>query len=267
MTRLASIARQLYWLWPLLLPAAMTAWFIDSYGVNLPVNDSWNLAPTFIAWHQRGIQWQEVFQFHTEHRIALPRLLFYALAEAVGWNARAEMWLGWGFALVATMLLARPIFRSRLEWPVKAAVVLGMASMIFGWSQWQNWLWGFQMPWFLMMALLVGGAVVATGGGRHGIGRMMALAVLCAAATFTLANGILFWPILGAAAVWAAWQQGRRHGWVTLIGMTLLGTCAIAFFLHGYQPAPSQIGIGAIAKAPSALAPIVLVISLHFILP
>ena len=59
------------------------AWFIDSYGVNLPVNDSWNLAPTFIAWHQRGIQWQEVFQFHTEHRIALPRLFFFALSGAV----------------------------------------------------------------------------------------------------------------------------------------------------------------------------------------
>ena len=254
MTCITPVDRKLWCIWLLALPAALTAWFIHSYGVGLLINDSWDLAPTFIAWHQRGPQWHEVFQFHTEHRIALPRLLFFALAETVGWNARAEMWLGWGFAVATAVLLARHFVQARLEWPVKAALVLGATATVFNWSQWQNWLWGFQMSWFMLVAMLAGGAGLAASIGCNSVGRVVALVALCAAATVTLANGVLFWPILGAVAVWSARQHGRLHGWRTSLAMALSGACAIALFLHGYQRAPNQIGFIAIIEAPADVA-------------
>lgn len=229
--------------------------YVWRYGVNLPIVDGWYLGQTLLGWREHGIRWQEVFAFHNEHRLAVPRLLFAALAAVTGWNVKAEMFLSVTLAMATLAMLLWAWWKFRPSGPTAAWVSGGalMAALLPALGQWQNWLWGFQVPWFLLPCLLVAGLLAATAQRPPWV-RFTVVLLLMAAATFSMANGLVLWIAVAPALlvpVWARRESSRVSLSLAYLAMFALLTAA---YLLGYQKPPTHAGIGAALHMPLALA-------------
>ncbi len=156
----ASMIRRLIAAAASLFGATAVLCWVAWFGVNVPVADDWDLVQTSLLWHDKGIDATSLLTPHNEHCIAIPRLAAYTVLKATGGNYRAVLFLN--AALGIGSLVAVLIFASR--WPLPPAIFAVMAgagaALLSAWCQWQNWIWAFQMPWFLLPLILVTAALV-----------------------------------------------------------------------------------------------------------
>ena len=76
-----------------------------------------------------------------------------------------------------------------LRWAVPA-----ISLIVFSVSQYQNWLWGWQIQMLLALFSVVAGLVLLANG-MFSWGKFVVSALLGIIATYSFANGGLFWPI------------------------------------------------------------------------
>lgn len=224
------------------LPLAMVL-FVGVTGVNVPMYDEWIWAPFVLALHHGTLTAADIWAPQGAHRSLVPTLLALGLAQIDGWNVHIEMLVG--VALVAlTQLAVWRLLRRRLGDARRAAIPFLIASLLlFSMAQSENWLWGFQISWFLVNAgtvwtiefldaaewpwLRLGGALLAA-----------------LAASLSLIFGFGCW-IAGAIVLIAHRSRAPLFVWCAA------GVATAAAFLRGYTlPAFEH---GWIAAAPSPL--------------
>ncbi|MFN9369272.1 MAG: hypothetical protein ACK6CT_11000 [Planctomycetia bacterium] len=223
------------------------AWF----GVNVPVADDWDLVQTSLLWHDKGIDATSLLTPHNEHCIAIPRLAAYTVLKATGGNYRAVLFLN--AALGIGSLVAVLIFASR--WPLPPAIFAVMAgagaALLSAWCQWQNWIWAFQMPWFLLPLILVTAALVVarTTSVRLAVvatGMATLLAPLC------MASGMFVgWALLPALALRLSAEPpaARWRPFAIAVAVVIAATAgAITFVVR--SPGPNTGGLAAVCAAP-----------------
>ncbi|HTW85172.1 MAG TPA: hypothetical protein VMD91_13975 [Candidatus Sulfotelmatobacter sp.] len=207
------------WLLPLAVLAIVAACVVD-----IPMYDEWIWSPLVLAQHAGTLHLADVWAPQGAHRSVVPTLLALGLARLDGWNVRVEALLSVSFvALAQASLLA--IVRRRLGTSARAASAFLLASLLlYSFVQAENWLWGFQLSWFIVQACALG--VVWALDGRPS-GARFALAVACALiASFSLLFGFATWV---AGAVLLLRDRVRLALWL------LLGAIAAVVFLHGYH--------------------------------
>src|SRR4051812_14884232 len=102
----------------LALPAGIVLALGLHFGVNHAFADEWDpgIIGNFIKLLDHRLTFWDLVHPHGEHRILVPRLIYYALALLTGWDTRAAMIAGW-FMVVATsigvLLLAKQTQRER----------------------------------------------------------------------------------------------------------------------------------------------------------
>lgn len=232
--RFSDLAGPLAWalaLWTVLTTVAIAI----AGSSDLPFADDWEMWGT---WLNRGYSLGWFFSQLNDHRLASTRLLF-AISQLAfagrGWLLQAaslaiQGWLAW--------LLWKLAARAGVT-GVQDRRVLGAAIVccLFSGAQYMNIVWGFQVQFFLVCAS--GAAALwallrATEASRPA-GRaawMAACILLAAACSYSMANGVLIWPILLLAA-------GRLR--VGRAGMGLLGLAGlvvVAHFFHGWHASP-----------------------------
>lgn len=155
------------------IPVLYLAYFIYSFGSAIPVNDQWDVAPFIVSASEGHLNLRQLFQFHNEHLIAIPRLLFAGLALLFTWDNRAECWLTFVFVATTFGLLCRVVLKGSERAEGAGLVTLVVAAVfLFATTQWQNWLWGFQLAWPIPVLVLTAvipslhrsrGSIVAAG--------------------------------------------------------------------------------------------------------
>lgn len=207
------------------LPPALLAVVVYLGGVDVPYWDQWATAPLMDQLFGGELAFDQLWAPQAEHRIFVPRLVMIALAHLSGWNVRWE--------LAVNVLLAAALWtavtRGRLGADSGAQGFAVLASLlIFNLNQWENWTWGLQL------VVLINASAVAAGlsllGRDARSPRNLALgAVLGLVATFSFANGLLYWP-LSLALVLVPEERRFERG----AGWTLLASAAVAVYFSGY---------------------------------
>lgn len=240
-----------------LLPVAFVASTVAVANRNIVYWDEFDTALDLLLALDTGVDLQgffeRIFAINNEHRMITSRLLF-ALSWWTTGTVDFEFIGAVGNAFVVLLCVTliasagTPVRRIRL------AVIL--AALMFQLEHYENFLWsGSSIDHFQVVALAVGAIVGLARATKTGFAVAALLAVL---ATFTLAQGLVIWPV-GAFMLWRARERTGFWIWLAVAAVT-----GLAFFQgfalnEGHQIA-SQTGVGhvllywlALLGAPLAL--------------
>ena len=255
-SQLAALAAWTLALWTILSTLAA----VFTTHCDLLYSDEWD---TWMTWLKQGYSLGWFFSEHNDHRIVAARVLF-----AIGnWAFHARTWFpqSMSFAVQTwlALLLWRLAKRSGVTDPQDSRVLgAAIACCLFSAAQFFNFIWGFQTQFFLVYAagaaaqwaLLRAAEAAHPGGRRAWMAACLLLATVC---SYSIANGVLIWPILLLAAV--RLRMGRA-------GIALLAAAAVLVlgqYMHGWHasaldaPAPAwRVALFAMANAGGPLVPL-----------
>lgn len=189
-----------------LLTLSLIAW----HGENIPQWDQWTLVPLFQAEERGELGFDDFWQQSNEHRPVVPKAINVGLAYLTDWDIRVELYLNFAVALAGFLLLLAALRRTleRDAWRLASVVA---SVVFFSPLQWENWLWGWQLEWFLSNLAAVGVLWALVFVVDRAPRRGFALAAVCAlVATFSLGQGLLIWPVGAAILIlrrrrWRLW--------------------------------------------------------------
>ena len=243
-----------------LTPILAGIFYIRSYGVDVLYGDQWNLAITMLRGKTSTLSIPEIFALHNEHRIATARVISLILTQLFSpWNVKVEMMIGYAFSVLTYGLLVAMILKQcrlleRAE--VRAQNLhLGGLSMVvssvflFSPVQYENWLWGFQMPWFLVILCLITAVFLLDicFETRFYIGFFLAIAA-CIIASFSLAHGLFVW----VACLPMFLKPGLNWQSRASLGAIWLGSAAFTglIYLADYRKPENHPSTGLVFERP-----------------
>ena len=216
-----------------LIPMLHLTYLVRHYSVEVPTLDDWEMAPLIEQAHAGRFPWAQIFAQQQEARTVLPKLVFILSAAVHGrWDVRDLMMV----SVLCAWLTAAGIFvllrRSGLR-PIAGAICFWLAVLtVFTPAKFEIWIFASGFPSFCPALFLVT-ALVVIGSERFGTATKFSVcALLSAASTFTLANGLLAWGLTFPVLL-----LGRSvTRWRSWLGAWLITTvlCAAAYF-RGYQ--------------------------------
>ncbi len=167
--------------------------------------------------------WDSMFAINNEHRMLTSRLLFVTSWWLVGTvDFRVIGAIGNLFLVVLCALLVWSAGTTSRRVRMGVLLAFLMAQL----EHFENFLWsGASIDHFQVVALAVGAIVAVMRHTRWGVGGGAVLALL---ATFTLAHGLVTWPVV-ALLLW------RRRRFRALAVWCGLATLAVAAFFHGFE--------------------------------
>jgi hypothetical protein len=222
-----------------LVAACAPAWLILKYGVDVPYWDQWDIAPFFEKLAHGSLTLSDLFAQQNEYRQFFPNLLFVALGLLTGWNVKYEM-------LVSLLLACLVCFNVRRLGAQTAdgrsceLVLFPLASLlIFSPIQFENWLFGVQVIYFVPIACITTGLLAAYSERMGARVALLACACLSVFSTFSSANGLLCWVVLPPALLVArpsARAAARR--WLPLWGAGF--ALCVAVYVYAFRSPASH---------------------------
>ncbi|NJK72916.1 MAG: hypothetical protein HC942_00520 [Microcoleus sp. SU_5_6] len=231
-----------------LIPVVLLIGFVANFSVNVPVDDEWRLASFFDKIAAGNASFKDFWALHSNHRIVFPKIIIAVLAFASRWQINYQLYLSVGLALLTSIALYKlsAIQVKNTDNLFHAANIL-TGILTFSLVQYENWLWGFQLAWFLVN-LCFAAAVYALILHRKLLPdiRIFMAAVFCFIASFSLAQGLLSWlaaiPAVVAVEGNAVQKRKRAIVWIILF----LTTCTI--YAIDYHPSRKTNIIGLLNK-------------------
>lgn|GEM_PF-740348 len=179
-----------------------------------------------------GFGFEQLYVRHNEHRLVVPRLWF--LLDMVAFDATQA------FLIVVTVLsslihaaILALLFRALghrgwVLWGFAGAA----AGAVLSPAQWENLVWGFQVQ-FIQVWLFATLAFVAIAGaqGRDRWWLVLAGVLAALASTYSMANGLLVWPLLVALALWCG-VRGGPLALLVVAAVAVVGIEALGFHAH-----------------------------------
>lgn len=196
----------------------------------LPYCDAWAFVDDFAHWHDGTYGWHELLRPANEHRIVLPRLLFFADYLWFGASEKALVVAALVMLSALSCLIVRLATASSAH-PLSARVAIAgvVVATLFSGTQLPCLGWGFAVQ-FMAHSLLPAAAcaLILRPAPRA---RHLALALACAVgATLSIASSLLLWPVLFLIA------GARRLGWPTLVSIAATGAACWWLYLHERSP-------------------------------
>ncbi|XGV98606.1 MAG: hypothetical protein ACAF41_06640 [Leptolyngbya sp. BL-A-14] len=220
-----------------LVPFAFLLWFVINFGVNVPYSDQWSSVDLFQEIGSGRATFQTFFAQHNEHRILFPRLISSALAFASGWNILWELYCNIVLSTIAFLL----VFKLSLDQAGQCDRDFHIANVatcfvIFSVIQWENWLWGFQIAWFLVDLCLVI-AVLALSSNLCSTLRIKIVlaATACLVASFSLAHGLITWIAVIPSLVTCC-TNARQLKRVVFIWIILFLSACLLYLIDYHEP-------------------------------
>ena len=157
---------------PLTIAAALAAIpifvlliFVIRYSVNIPYWDQWDILYLFDKYDKSELVFSDLWSQHNEHRLIFPKLLFLGLGVLSQFDVRWEMLTTVVLAVLLYLLIVRHINKNKEILHIKnnyRMLWIIFSTFVFSLSQFENWLWGFQIQWLLnLLAVAAGGFVAA----------------------------------------------------------------------------------------------------------
>ncbi len=217
-----------YWWLLCIVPVIILAVLVMHYSVHVPFWDSWEMV-SFFQKHSSGkLGFSDFWMQHNEHRILFPNFLSYGLAQLTHWDPYYETVVN---VLLGVSILSVLILSIKRTFKPKSNMFI-INSILASWLvlspiQWENWIWGWQIEWFLSALAVIFSLWYLSA--KHLSLKLWVLAITSATiATYSLANGLVIWPI-GLAIIIIRKQPIQR-----IIGWTFIGIVETWLYYHNY---------------------------------
>lgn len=227
-------------------PILILLWLVYTHAVLLPYWDQWELVPLIRHIREDGPVWHDFWVQHNEHRLLVPRAIMVVAAYATQWNTITEMLISIALAVVSFGLLIMVMQQSDpklFRRPVSGLYFI-LSLIWFSTVQYENWLWGWQIQWFLSNAAVM--CVV------FAIAKLVKDTTntkpLCIALTggvvaqYSLGNGALVWPLL-LVALWYVKCSRRIIGITGLVALVSTGLYYIGYRSVQVQPSTADMNV------------------------
>ncbi|MBE9163199.1 hypothetical protein [Tychonema sp. LEGE 06208] len=219
-----------------LIPVVLLIGFVAHFSINVPIDDEWRLAPLFEKIAQGNITFNDFWALHSNHRIVFPKIIISLVAFASRWNINYQLCLSIGLAgltFIATYKLSSLQAKNGDNLWHLANILT--CILVFSLVQHENWLWGFQLAWFLVNLCCVSAVNVLVSNNKFSPKIRISLAALfCFIASFSLAQGLLSWLV--AIPAMMALEGKRLHKKIRLIVWMLLFVATCAIYSIDYHP-------------------------------
>ena len=213
-----------------LIPVVLLIGFVANFSVNVPIDDEWRLANLFEKIAAGNINFNDFWALHSNHRIVFPKIIIAVLAFASQWNINYQLCLSIGLA-VLTFIALYSLSSMQVKnagdnlWHLANILTcILLCSLV----QYENWLWGFQLAWFLVNLCFVS-AVYALLSNHKLLPyiKISIAAVFCFIASFSLAQGLLSWLAAIPAVVALEGNVVEKRKRLILWILLFFATCAI----------------------------------------
>jgi len=213
-----------------LIPVVLLIGFVANFSVNVPIDDEWRLANLFEKIAAGNINFNDFWALHSNHRIVFPKIIIAVLAFASQWNINYQLCLSIGLAVI-TFIAMYSLSSMQVEktkddlWHLANILTcILLCSLV----QYENWLWGFQLAWFLVNLCFVS-AVYALLSNHKLLPyiKISIAAVFCFIASFSLAQGLLSWLAAIPAVVALEGNVVEKRKRLILWILLFFATCAI----------------------------------------
>jgi len=177
----------------IILPIILLILLVVWGGVHVAFWDQWEFVELLKHHTQHTLGWGDFWVQHNEHRLLFPRLIMYGLALVTQWDPYYELFVNVGLAIVSLIVLLKVIREQCVSRLLLISQSVVVAWLLMSPLQWENWLWGWQIQWFLSVLAVIGCLWFLT----HTLSMKTMLAAMgCALiATYSLANGFTVWGI------------------------------------------------------------------------
>ncbi len=214
-----------------LLPIIFITYLVITNGANMPYQDDWSLIGVFQSIHNHTFTFNQLWQQHNEHRIFFPNLLIVGLAQITRWNLFIQMLINIVLAAGTLGVLLYYITlsaRTRLGLIVTSVLT---SALVFSPMQFENWLWGWQIEWYLCIFMGVAALFLLDKRCRWltPLWRYALAAALCFVSTFSLGNGMFFWLACFVPLVL------NKYGIKKIALWTVMFSCSIALYIYKYK--------------------------------
>jgi hypothetical protein len=229
--------------------ACAPGWLVLRYGVDVPYLDQWEIAPFFEKLSRGTLTLSDLFAQQNEYRQLFPQLIFVALGRLTGWNVKYEMIVSLLLACFVAFGVRRLGARTYAD-PLRRGLLFLLASLlIFSAIQYDNWLFGVQVVYFMPAACVVAGLLVAYSEGVGTRAAVIVCACLSAVAMFSSANGIVAWLALPPALLGA--RAGARAAWKRWLPFWCAGLAlCVAVYAQGYHSPASHPSTSEVLRHP-----------------
>jgi len=227
--------------------------FVASFGVNVPFWDEWETVTLFEKVYTGTVSFWDLFVQHNEHRIFFPRLVFIALAFISKWNLKYEMYFNVFLAAVTFIAMYKISQLTKQNKHSSSAHLTNILTclLVFSLLQYENWLWGFQIAWFLVNSCLVIATLIIALS-QNFTNRIYLAVILCFIASLSSAHGLLTWISLIPAIASLDGSYKQRRNRIALWILCFATTCGIYFI--GYQKPNDTPSMFFLIKEPLAAA-------------
>ena len=213
-----------------LIPVVLLIGFVANFSVNVPIDDEWRLANLFEKIATGNVNFNDFWALHSNHRIVFPKIIIAVLAFASRWNINYQLCLSIGLAVItfiAMYSLSSMQVKKTGDDSWHLANIL-TCILVCSLVQYENWLWGFQLAWFLVNLCFVA-AVYALLSNHKLLPslRISIAAVFCFIASFSLAQGLLSWLAAIPAVVALEGNVAEKRKRLILWILLFFATCAI----------------------------------------
>ncbi|MEZ2320320.1 MAG: hypothetical protein ACBR15_15105 [Microcoleus sp.] len=216
--------KKLLWLFTLyFIPVLLLIGFVANFSVNVPIDDEWRLASFFAKIAGGNVTFNDVWTLHSNHRIVFPKIIMAMLAFLSRWNINYPLCLSIGLVILTFMAIYK-LSAMQLQnggdnfWHLANILTcIWLCSLV----QHENWLWGFQLAWFLVNFCFVAAVYCLILPKKISATIQISLAALfCFVASFSMAQGLLSWlaaiPAVMALEGNVAQKRKRLIVWMLL---------------------------------------------------
>ncbi|HEY0789469.1 MAG TPA: hypothetical protein VGD78_00265 [Chthoniobacterales bacterium] len=223
-------------------------------GIKVPVVDEYEFVWVIETIRSGHASFATFWAPHNEHRILFPRLVLSLLIFLTRWNSVAIMIASWAVMAGAGLFLLHCLtrifdeFRPRL-WIVAVALSL---SLFYSAIQKENWLWAFQLTFFLVQFGVILGTFWMSFTRISIFKRLPAAVLFGVLATFSAAQGLLMWPALIITLLLS--DETKRGKLVGTLVLLLLTAGVVGAYFHDYQtPSAGHFNASEILSKPKLL--------------
>jgi len=219
-------------LFAILFPILFCFLFVYLFGVNVPVEDQWDMVRIFKGYFSGNLTLKYLFDNHVDHRIFFPKLAMLFIGLLSNYNNIAELWFI-QLILVSIFLLIYHSAKHLLAKNSKYIFLILSSFLVFSLRQWENILWGFQISFLmaLLFSLLSFFLMQSYTNKSEPKQRLLffVFAILCAIiASFSSAMGLLTWPCLFLQLILSGYSSKLKQ----LCLLILFSTSIPVFILY-----------------------------------
>ena len=218
-----------------LIPVALLLWFVASFSVNVPFLDHWALVSFFERIAAGNANVGDFFAQHFEHRLFFPKILFAIFAFYSSWNVKLEQGFSIFLSVISFYILYKISSQNKKEDQLLFHIAnLASCILFFSLVQYTNWLWGFQLAWYIInTCVILAICILKVTNNLHPNLRLLLAALCCAIASFSSAHGLLSWLAMIPSVAFV--ERDAKPSKIRLFIWALLFISCCAIYSIGYR--------------------------------